>query len=93
MMVAVDGRQKGYSEGVTLKELGEFVIELGADRALNLDGGGSTTLATSDPSSGQPILLNAPFHARVPVNLRVVANHLGGYADPLLPTARNDEAE
>ena len=82
MMVAVDGRQKGYSEGLTLKELGEFVIELGADRALNLDGGGSTTLATSD-ASGQSILLNAPIHARVPVNLRVVANHLGVYAKPL----------
>lgn len=81
-MVAVDGRQKGYSEGVTLQELGEFVIELGADRALNLDGGGSTTLVTSNPS-GQPVLLNAPIQARIPVNLRVVANHLGVRANPL----------
>lgn len=96
LMVAIDGRQKDYSEGVTLQELGEILIELGADRALNLDGGGSTTLATSHPSgstSDQPILLNAPFHARVPVNLRVVANHLGVYAAPLPPTARNDETE
>lgn len=86
-MVVVDGRQTGYSEGVTLPELGKFLIELGADRALNLDGGGSSTLAIDD--QGQPTVLNAPFQARVPMNLRPVANHLGLYARPLsakLPT-------
>ncbi|MEL7334420.1 MAG: phosphodiester glycosidase family protein [Cyanobacteria bacterium J06560_2] len=81
-LVALDGRQSGYSEGVTLKELGEIMIELGAHQALNFDGGGSTTLAVSD-EAGQPVLLNAPFQARVPVNLRAVANHFGVYAQPL----------
>jgi exopolysaccharide biosynthesis protein len=82
-MVVVDGRQKGYSEGITLAELGEFLIGLGADRAINLDGGGSSTLAAA--IQGQPTVLNAPFQARVPMNLRPVANQLGLYARPLTP--------
>ncbi len=80
-MVVVDGRQAGYSEGVTLPELGEFLIGLGADRALNLDGGGSSTLAVE--AEGEPAVLNAPFQARVPMNLRPVANHFGLYARSL----------
>lgn len=85
--VAIDGRQPGYSEGVTLAELANILItDLGADRALNFDGGGSTTLAISD-AENKPVVLNAPFQARVPMNLRPVANHLGLNAQPL------DEAE
>jgi large repetitive protein len=44
LLVAVDGRQPGYSVGMTLPELTELLLELGATDALNLDGGGSTTL-------------------------------------------------
>ncbi|MEN8444930.1 MAG: phosphodiester glycosidase family protein [Cyanobacteria bacterium J06555_13] len=82
-IVVVDGRQKGYSEGITLAELSEFVIALGADRALNLDGGGSSTLAIDSPEA--PTVLNAPIQARVPMRLRPVANHFGIYAQPLSP--------
>jgi hypothetical protein len=88
-MVVVDGRQKGYSEGVTLAELADFLIGLGADQAINLDGGGSSTLAIEH--QGQPKVLNAPFQARVPMNLRPVANQLGLYARPLDRT--EDRAE
>ena len=81
--VAIDGRQPGYSEGVTLAELATLLTtELTADRALNFDGGGSTTLAIGD-AEGNPVLLNAPFQARVPMHTRPVANHLGLYAQPL----------
>ncbi|MGB5914164.1 MAG: phosphodiester glycosidase family protein, partial [Phormidesmis sp.] len=75
-------------------ELGEIMIELGADRALNFDGGGSTTLAVSDPEN-QPVVLNAPFQARVPMNLRPVANHLGVFANPLPAErlSRGDDTE
>ncbi len=78
--VVVDGRQWKYSEGIALAELGEVLVALGADSALNLDGGGSTTLAIED--NGRAKVLNAPFQARVPTNLRPVANHLGIYALP-----------
>ncbi len=44
LMITVDGRQPGVSEGMTLQELAEYVITLGAIDAINLDGGGSTTM-------------------------------------------------
>ncbi len=44
LMVAVDGRQEGYSVGMTLKELVEFLLGIGAVDAMNLDGGGSTSM-------------------------------------------------
>ncbi|MEL6816749.1 MAG: phosphodiester glycosidase family protein [Cyanobacteria bacterium J06598_3] len=80
-LAVVDGRQKGYSEGVTLAELAEVLIEQGADQALNLDGGGSSALAIAEGDSAQ--VLNAPIQARVPTHQRPVANHLGVFAKPL----------
>ncbi|HYE33171.1 MAG TPA: phosphodiester glycosidase family protein [Methylomirabilota bacterium] len=43
-LVAVDGRQKNGSVGMTLDELSAFLVELGCTAAMNLDGGGSSTL-------------------------------------------------
>lgn len=44
LLVTVNGRQPGISVGVTLHELAELMIDLGAVDAMNLDGGGSTTM-------------------------------------------------
>lgn len=43
LMVTVDGRSL-ESVGMNLQELAEFLLELGAVDAMNLDGGGSTTM-------------------------------------------------
>jgi hypothetical protein len=43
IFLVVDGRQD-LSAGVTLEELGQMMLDLGAKEALNLDGGGSSTL-------------------------------------------------
>jgi len=43
-MVVVDGRQAGLSVGMTLAELANYMIKLGCEYAMNLDGGGSTTM-------------------------------------------------
>jgi hypothetical protein len=43
--VVVDGRQPGYSEGMTTVELADLLLELGCWDASNLDGGGSSILA------------------------------------------------
>lgn len=80
-LAVVDGRQKGYSEGVSLAELAEVLIARGADQALNLDGGGSSALAIAQGGSAR--VLNAPIQARVPTHQRPVANHLGVFAKPL----------
>lgn len=42
-LVTVDGRQPGVSVGVTFEELSLLMIQLGAEVAMGLDGGGSTT--------------------------------------------------
>ena len=44
LMITVDGRQPGVSVGMTLQELADYLFSLGATDAMNLDGGGSTTM-------------------------------------------------
>jgi hypothetical protein len=44
ILAVIDGRQPYHSLGVTLPELAAFLRALGATDAVNLDGGGSTTL-------------------------------------------------
>lgn len=57
VFVVVDGRQTGYSAGVTLTELADILVDLGATTAYNLDGGGSSTMyfdgeVVNSPSNG-----------------------------------------
>ena len=53
-IIAVDGRQPGYSDGMSLQELGDFLIAHGITDALNLDGGGSTTLVVGERIVNRP---------------------------------------
>lgn len=53
-LVVVDGRQPGYSTGMTLPELTQLLEGLGAREALNLDGGGSTVLVVRDQVVNRP---------------------------------------
>lgn len=46
VLFMVDGRQSPYSAGMTMAELAAAMEELGCERAINLDGGGSSTFAT-----------------------------------------------
>lgn len=76
LIVVVDGRQPNYSEGASFLELASIVIAHGGYTALNLDGGGSSTLVQRG-ANGQPDVLNSPIHNRIPGRQRPVANHLG----------------
>lgn len=58
-VLSVDGRQAA-SGGVTLTELGVMMKKLGAWNALNLDGGGSSTLLAREPGARGLRLENAP---------------------------------
>ncbi len=51
MLIVVDGRQPGYAEGMSLFELRALARSLGCSDALNLDGGGSTTLVIAGEGS------------------------------------------
>jgi hypothetical protein len=53
--VACDGRRSSVDGGLTMLELAAVMVELGAESAINLDGGGSTTLVHRGH------LLNRPY--------------------------------
>lgn len=62
LLVTVDGRQEDWSAGMTMAELAQFMLRLGAVEAIALDGGGSATMVvdgrvTNRPSDGQPRLV------------------------------------
>ena len=42
--IVVDGRQKGYREGVSEEELANLLLESGCSEGINLDGGGSSSM-------------------------------------------------
>jgi hypothetical protein len=53
--VACDGRRSNVDGGLSMTELADLLVELGAESAINLDGGGSTTLVHRGH------LLNRPY--------------------------------
>ena len=48
LLAVADGRQPGYSEGISLLEAAEVMKEHGCHNAINLDGGGSSIMVISD---------------------------------------------
>jgi hypothetical protein len=63
ILAVIDGRQKPYSDGMTLRETAELMLALGARDAINLDGGGSSTLVYRDPASKSLRVANRPSDA------------------------------
>ncbi len=47
ILLAVDGRQPGYSNGLSVKQLAQLMLEHGCYNAIHLDGGGSTTMVVN----------------------------------------------
>jgi len=54
LLVTVDGRRPGWSVGMTLPEAARLMRSLGATDALNLDGGGSTTMTVRGQVVNRP---------------------------------------
>ncbi|MCS7018970.1 MAG: phosphodiester glycosidase family protein [Cytophagales bacterium] len=54
LLLVVDGRQSGYSEGVTFSELAAIFLGLKANYAINLDGGGSSTMVVKGKVINRP---------------------------------------
>jgi hypothetical protein len=81
ILIVVDGRQPFYSEGVTIQEMAELMLFYGGDNAINLDGGGSSTLVIQDPQTRQYRVFNSPINNYLPGSERPVGNHLGIFAE------------
>ncbi len=56
VIMANDGRQAPYSEGMSMYELAEVMLDLGCTWAVNCDGGGSTTWVSQRP--GEELKIN-----------------------------------
>ena len=77
ILATVDGRQPGWSAGMRLPELAELMLSRGAVNALNLDGGGSTSLAIRRAGTNGPVLVNRPSDGSeraVTNSIQVVSN-------------------
>lgn len=57
--MTIDGRQGSFSEGTTIREVGEFLSFFGAWTGINMDGGGSTTMALLNPETGNTTVVNS----------------------------------
>jgi hypothetical protein len=81
ILFVADGRQPLYSDGATLKEMADLLVFYGAFNAMNLDGGGSSTLVMQN-ALGILEVVNSPVHTGIPGRERPVGNHLGIFAQP-----------
>lgn len=77
-IVAIDGRQPGYSIGTKSSETAQLMLAFGAYTAINLDGGGSTDMVENSGHGGVKIV-NRPSGGAE----RYDANQLGIRAWPL----------
>jgi hypothetical protein len=81
--VTVDGRQPGYSNGMNLTEFAQYLVSLGAYRALNMDGGGSTAMGVRFPGDSVVKLANLPsdgFERSVATTLMAISTAPVGQA-------------
>lgn len=76
IFITIDGRQPGYSAGMSFDETARFALSQGAWTAMMLDGGGSATMVVREPRSGKVRVLNCPLHNTIPGRERPIANAL-----------------
>lgn len=83
-LLVVDGRQKTWSGGCTTPEMAVWLKRLGADDAINLDGGGTTTMVVAG-QDGKVEVVNRPIHLGIPGRERPSGSHLGIRVKPTGP--------
>jgi len=84
IMVAVDGRQPGYSVGMTNFELAQTLVRLGAVTGMALDSGGSTTMAFNGT------LLNRPSEPERPISTALLFQYTGVFVQPAVSVVSPD---
>ncbi|WP_050616480.1 phosphodiester glycosidase family protein [Bacillus testis] len=93
-MVTVDSKKKGKSEGMTMQEFANYLVSKGAYQAINMDGGGSTTMAARIPGDRYASLVNWPADGsqrRISNTLEVISS--APYSEPVkITVAQNGES-
>lgn len=74
-VLVVDGRQPGWSLGANHEDLARIMLEAGADIAMNMDGGGSSSMLMWDRRKKKPVMINR--HDPNRAYMRPVASNLG----------------
>ncbi|MHB1127934.1 MAG: phosphodiester glycosidase family protein [Bacillota bacterium] len=77
ILVTVDRNAAAGTKGMDLKNLAQLMVELGARHAINLDGGGSTTMVARIPGESVVSLINRPGDTQeraVSTSLQVISN-------------------
>jgi LPXTG-motif cell wall-anchored protein len=87
-IVSIEGRQAD-AKGMTITEIGEFLRDLGAWNAVNLDGGGSSALLAREPGTSEAALVNRPSDGTE----RVVANSLAFFSSAPTGTVEDVRVE
>ncbi len=77
-LLTIDGRQPGYSAGITTSDAASLLLAVGAYNGLNLDGGGSTALDVANAIGGD-VTVNRPSGGAE----RYDGNNLGVFAQPV----------
>ncbi|MGO1485881.1 MAG: phosphodiester glycosidase family protein, partial [Brevibacterium aurantiacum] len=87
-VATIDGRSES-SGGMSLDDMGEFFSDIGAHNAINLDGGGSTTMLAREAGADAPALQNDPSDGEE----RSVGNALVFYSDAPAQTINDAQIE
>lgn len=80
-LLVVDGRHSG-SVGISTRDNAQLILDLGADDAVLLDGGGSSTMLTRPDATSDFTLLSRSREAGIEV-LRYVPNGIGVFESTL----------
>ena len=90
-LITIDGRS-GSSAGLTMQGMQDLALELGLNTAINLDGGGSTTMVTRNPESGTLEVNNNPSDGSlrtVPIGIGIRSTAPKGKAETLVLKEKN----
>ena len=66
LFVVIDGRQPGYSLGISMNELTKLLQRYKAHNAVNLDGGASSSIAIGNETIAKPCGYSATGERRIP---------------------------
>ena len=81
-LMTLDGRQTGWSDGADWHNTALWMQRFGAYNAINIDGGGSTTMVMAD-CQGKAVRLNRPSYVDQYGRERIVGHNFGVRAAPL----------